>query len=88
VVTSAANGAGEFLTPGINGAVLSFPHDTADLGLALEEYLDRGRDPQVRDQAQEAVAHLSWEATVSQTLEVLREAATNFEKVIHKIIDK
>jgi UDP-glucose:(heptosyl)LPS alpha-1,3-glucosyltransferase len=75
VVTTAANGAGEFLTPGANGAILSLPHDASALGLALEEYLDRGRDPNVREAAQEAVAHLSWEKTVAQTLEVLTEAA-------------
>ncbi|MHB8069759.1 MAG: glycosyltransferase family 4 protein [Desulfobaccales bacterium] len=74
VVTTAANGAGEFITPGANGAVLSLPHDLASLRLALEEYLHRGRDLQVRQAAQDAVAHLGWEKTVAQTLEVLTEA--------------
>ena len=74
VVTTGANGAGEFITPGTNGAILSLPHDTSALRLALEEYLHRGRDPRVRQTAQAAVAHLSWENTVSQTLEVLTEA--------------
>lgn len=74
VVTTGANGAGEFITPGTNGAVLSLPHDAAGLRQALGEYLDRGLDPRVRQAAQEAVAHLSWENTVSQTLEVLTEA--------------
>ncbi|MBI5237787.1 MAG: glycosyltransferase family 4 protein [Deltaproteobacteria bacterium] len=75
VVTTGANGAAEFITPGANGAVLSLPHDTSALGQALEEYLARGRDPNVRKAAQEAVAHLSWEKTVAQTLEVLMNAA-------------
>ncbi len=74
VLTTAANGAGEFISPGTNGAVLSPPHDVAGLRQALEEYLDRGRDPRVRQAAQGAVAHLTWEKTVSQTLEVLTEA--------------
>jgi len=74
VVTTAANGAGEFISPGTNGAVLSPPHDVAGLRQALEEYLDRARDPRLRQAAQEAVAHLSWENTVSQTLEVLTGA--------------
>jgi UDP-glucose:(heptosyl)LPS alpha-1,3-glucosyltransferase len=80
VVTTGANGAAEFITPGANGAVFALPHDTSALAQALEEYLDRGRDPQVRHHAQEAVAHLSWEQTVSQTLEVLREAAVASKK--------
>ena len=75
VVTTSANGAGEFLTPGTNGAILDQPQDVPSLGRVLEEYLDRGRDPQVRQDARDAVAHLSWESTVSQTLEVLAEAA-------------
>ncbi|MEW6660587.1 MAG: glycosyltransferase family 4 protein [Thermodesulfobacteriota bacterium] len=74
VVTTGANGAGEFISPGANGAVLGQPGDTASLRLALEEYLDRGRDPRVRRAAREAVAHLSWEKTVAQTLEVLADA--------------
>ncbi len=74
VVTTAANGAGEFLRPGTNGAVLAQPHDITGLRQALAEYLDRGLDPGVRRAAAAAVAHLSWESTVSQTLEVLSEA--------------
>lgn len=74
VITTAANGAGEFITPGTNGAVLSLPHDVYGLRLALEEYLQRGRGPRVRQAAENAVAHLSWEKTVAQTLEVLTEA--------------
>jgi len=75
VVTTGANGAAEFITAATNGAVLDQPQDTASLCLALKEYLERDRDPQVRRAAQEAVAHLSWEKTIFQTLEVLQEAA-------------
>jgi UDP-glucose:(heptosyl)LPS alpha-1,3-glucosyltransferase len=74
VVTTEANGASEFISPGANGAVLSRPHDIPALRQDLEEYLNRGRDPKVRQAAQEAVAHMSWESTVSQTLEVLEDA--------------
>jgi UDP-glucose:(heptosyl)LPS alpha-1,3-glucosyltransferase len=76
VVTTAANGAAEFLTPGENGAVIQEPDDIAALGEALAAFLIRGRDPQGRQAAAQAVAGLSWEATVAQTLEVLQEAAS------------
>jgi UDP-glucose:(heptosyl)LPS alpha-1,3-glucosyltransferase len=75
VVTTAANGASEFITPGANGAVLARPHDVPGLVQALDEYLERGRDPKVRQAAQQAVAHLSWEQTVARTIEVLMAAA-------------
>jgi len=74
VVTTAANGAGEFITLGSNGAVLAQPHDIPSLSQALAEYLDRGRDPGVRRAAADAVALLSWEETVARTLEVLLNA--------------
>jgi UDP-glucose:(heptosyl)LPS alpha-1,3-glucosyltransferase len=75
VITTAANGASEFLTPGVNGQVLPRPDDLPPLQKSLMTYLDRGRDPRVRQAAQEAVAPLSWERTVSQTLAVLENAA-------------
>jgi UDP-glucose:(heptosyl)LPS alpha-1,3-glucosyltransferase len=74
VVTTAANGAAEFLTPGLSGEILAPPDDVAGLAQALDVYLERGPDPEMRRAAQEAVAHLSWEATVAQTLAVLEEA--------------
>jgi UDP-glucose:(heptosyl)LPS alpha-1,3-glucosyltransferase len=75
VVTTAANGAAEFITRGKNGEVIFQPDDIPVWAGALREWLVRSRDPQVSRAAQEAVAHLSWEATVSKTLEVLAEAA-------------
>ena len=75
VITTRGNGAAEFLTPGENGEVLARPNDVAGLTQALAAYLERGSDPEVRRAAGEAVAHLSWEATVAQTLTVLEEAA-------------
>jgi UDP-glucose:(heptosyl)LPS alpha-1,3-glucosyltransferase len=73
VVTTAANGATEFLTPRENGAIVPQPDDITGLRGALAEFLDRGRDPQTRQAATAAVAGLSWEATVGQTIEVLEE---------------
>jgi UDP-glucose:(heptosyl)LPS alpha-1,3-glucosyltransferase len=75
VVTTAANGAAEFLTPGENGAIIPQPNDLAGLRAALAAFLDRGENPQIRQSATAAVAGLSWEATVAQTLEVLEEVA-------------
>jgi UDP-glucose:(heptosyl)LPS alpha-1,3-glucosyltransferase len=74
VVTTAANGAAEFLTPGENGAIIPRPDDIVRLSESLALFLDRGRDPGVRRAAMAAVAGLSWEATVARTLEVLEEA--------------
>ncbi len=75
VVTTSANGASEFIAPGENGAVLPGPDDVTGLGEALADFLERDGDPRVRQAAQDAVAHLSWQATVSQTVAVLEEAA-------------
>jgi UDP-glucose:(heptosyl)LPS alpha-1,3-glucosyltransferase len=75
VITTTANGAAEFITPGENGQVIFQPGDSKVLAGALDYWLARRGDLQVSRVAREAVAHLSWEATVSQTLEVLAEAA-------------
>ncbi len=75
VITTAANGAAEFLRPGGRGAVLARADDVPGLTRGLEDYLSRGEAPEVRRAAAAAVAHLSWETTVNQTLAVLEEAA-------------
>jgi UDP-glucose:(heptosyl)LPS alpha-1,3-glucosyltransferase len=76
VLTTAANGAAEFITPGENGEIMPQP-DAIPLWVeALRHWLARSRVPQVSQGARDAVAHLTWEATVSQTLEVLEEAAS------------
>ncbi len=72
-VTTAANGAAEFITPGENGVILPRPDDIVGLAAALATLLARGQDPEARRAAAQAVAGLSWEATVAQTLEVLAE---------------
>lgn len=75
VITTAANGAAEFIIPGVNGEIIPSP-DTIPLWVtALRHWLARSQEAQVSQAAREAVAHLTWEATVSQTLEVLEEAA-------------
>ena len=75
-VTTAANGAAEFITPGENGAVVPQPDAIAGLTAALATFLARDRDPEVRRAAAAAVNGLSWESTVAQTLEVLKEAGS------------
>ncbi len=77
VLTTAANGAAEFITPGENGEIMAQPDALAAWAQALQDWLTRSLDPGVGQAAREAVAHLSWEATVSQTLEVLQEAAAS-----------
>jgi len=76
VITTAANGAAEFITSGENGAIIPAPDDIPGLTEALTAFLAQGRDPLGRRAATAAVAHLNWEATVAQTLEVLAEAAS------------
>ena len=76
VITTAANGAAEFLTPGENGAIIPQPDDIAGLGEGLARLAGPRPGPPGERSAREAVAGLSWEATVAQTLEVLEEAAS------------
>jgi UDP-glucose:(heptosyl)LPS alpha-1,3-glucosyltransferase len=74
VVTTAGNGAAEFVTAGENGAVVADPRDTADLALALQLMLSRSGDPRVEAAALAAVASLSWAETAARTLAVLEAA--------------
>jgi UDP-glucose:(heptosyl)LPS alpha-1,3-glucosyltransferase len=77
VITTATNGAAEFLIPGENGAIIPQPNDITRLSESLALFLDRGRAPQVQRSATETVASLSWEATVAQTVEVLEEVVAD-----------
>ena len=45
VITTNANGAAEFLTPGANGEILTRPDDLTGLTRALEDYLEPRRCP-------------------------------------------
>ncbi len=73
VVTTAANGASEFIHPGTNGAILARPDDCQGLAAALDEYLERAADPAVQQAAVAAVADLSWPRTVAETLAALED---------------
>ncbi|OGR24360.1 MAG: hypothetical protein A2139_07605 [Desulfobacca sp. RBG_16_60_12] len=75
-ITTAANGAAEFIASGENGVIIPRPDDITGLGEALAAFLARGRAPEVRLAAAQAVAGLSWERTIAQTLEVLQEAGS------------
>ncbi len=75
VITTAANGAAEFITPGENGEIMAQPEAITLWVAALHDWLSRSQDPRVSQAAREAVAHLNWEATVFQTLEVIESAA-------------
>jgi UDP-glucose:(heptosyl)LPS alpha-1,3-glucosyltransferase len=77
VVTTAANGASEFIELGANGAIIARPDDYQSLAAALDEYLVRAADPAVSQAAVAAVADLSWLRTVSETLEALETIAGN-----------
>jgi len=74
VLTTPANGALEFITPGENGEIIP-PPEAAVWAEALATWLTKCGDPRVGLAAREAVAHLTWEAAVAQTLEVLEDAA-------------
>jgi UDP-glucose:(heptosyl)LPS alpha-1,3-glucosyltransferase len=75
VVTTAANGASEFIRPGANGIVLDRPDDLQGLAAALDEFLERANEPAVKHSAVAAVAELSWPRTVAETLEALEAIA-------------
>ena len=77
VITTAANGASEFIHPGANGAILARPDDAKGLAAALDEYLERAADPAVQHAAVTAVADLSWPRTVAETLAALEAIAGN-----------
>lgn len=55
VITSAQNGAGEILTPGVEGAILADPADYVGLARMMSEYLD----PAPRRRAGRAARHLA-----------------------------
>ncbi len=76
VVTTAANGASEFIQPGVNGAVLARPDDITGLAAALDEFLDRADDPAVPQAAVAAVADLSWPRNVTETMAALQKVAS------------
>jgi UDP-glucose:(heptosyl)LPS alpha-1,3-glucosyltransferase len=77
VITTAANGASEFIHSGANGAILARPDDAKGLAAALDEYLERAADPAVQHAAVNAVVDLSWSRTVAETLAALEALAVH-----------
>ncbi|MDD3581228.1 MAG: glycosyltransferase family 4 protein [Desulfobacca sp.] len=75
VVTTAANGAAEFISPGENGEILTRPDDVPGLAAALAKFQDRREDPCIAEAAVKAVAGLSWERTARETLAALTTVA-------------
>ena len=75
VVTTAANGAAEFITAGENGEILTRPDDVPALAAALTQFLDRREDHRIVEAAVNAVAGLSWERTAQETLAALTAVA-------------
>jgi len=67
VVTSAFSGLAEWIQPGVNGAVCSFPGQVAELAEAIRTGLSIFNGPAVSD----TVRHLTEEANVQQMLDVI-----------------
>jgi UDP-glucose:(heptosyl)LPS alpha-1,3-glucosyltransferase len=72
VVTTAGNGAAEFLRPGVNGYIQSDPHDAAELAELLAHCLDRPRLQQMGAAARATAMPLSRERNMEQTLALFR----------------
>jgi UDP-glucose:(heptosyl)LPS alpha-1,3-glucosyltransferase len=71
VITTSGNGAGEFIRPGENGDIIAQPDDLDGLGQALENFLERRKDSRICAAAVHAVAGLSWQRNVRETLAAL-----------------
>jgi UDP-glucose:(heptosyl)LPS alpha-1,3-glucosyltransferase len=83
VITTAANGVSEIMTPGVHGEVISEPSDIAALDAALLKWLGILSDPVQADQARNACAALASEFTLErnlkETLAVIREVIAERE---------
>ncbi|MBW1918522.1 MAG: glycosyltransferase family 4 protein [Deltaproteobacteria bacterium] len=75
VVTTAANGAAEFITPEENGVILGRPDDLEGLAAALARFTESRDDRRIQDAAVAAVADLSWRRTAQETLDALTAVA-------------
>jgi len=77
IITTAANGVSEVITPGIHGEVIHEPSDIAALAAALRQWLGDLSDPVRSSQARAASAKLASEFTLERnlcdTLVVIRE---------------
>jgi UDP-glucose:(heptosyl)LPS alpha-1,3-glucosyltransferase len=77
VITTAANGVSEIMTPGVHGEVIAEPCDIAALVAALRKWFDIVSDPARSSQARLACSALASEFTLErnlrETLAVIRE---------------
>ena len=83
VITTAANGVSEIMTPGVHGEVIAEPSDSSALITALRKWLGILSDPVQGDQARAACASLTSEFTLErnlkETLAVIREVIAERE---------
>ena len=83
VITTAANGVSEIMTPGVHGEVIAEPSDSSALITALRKWLGILSDPVQGDQARAACAALTSEFTLErnlkETLAVIREVIAERE---------
>jgi UDP-glucose:(heptosyl)LPS alpha-1,3-glucosyltransferase len=77
VITTAANGVSEIMTPGVHGEVIAEPSDIAALDAALRKWFGNLSDPARSGQARLACSALASEFTLErnlrETLAVIRE---------------
>ncbi len=71
VITTAANGFAEIITPGVEGEVVPQPHDVPALVAALEGWRDPARRAEMRPRLAALGARFSIEENVRQTLAVI-----------------
>ena len=83
VITTAANGVSEIMTPGVHGEVISEPSDSAALIAALRKWLGMMNDPnqviQVRDACNTLASEFTLERNLKETLAVIREVIAERE---------
>ena len=83
VITTAANGVSEIMTPGVHGEVIAESSDSEALVSALRKWLGILSDPAQADQARAACAALASEFTLErnlkETLAVIREVIAERE---------
>jgi UDP-glucose:(heptosyl)LPS alpha-1,3-glucosyltransferase len=77
VITTAANGVSEIMTPGVHGEVISEPSDIAALDAALRKWFGNVSDParsgQVRLDCSALASEFTLERNLRETLAVIRE---------------
>ena len=83
VITTAANGVSEIMTPGVHGEVISEPSDSAALIAALRKWLGMMNDPnqmiQVRDACNTLASEFTLERNLKETLAIIREVIAERE---------